>query len=52
MIVKKKWKQKAFASGVERSQIEQCQEKLDISLDQFIEIVLKSMQENCDKLGL
>ncbi|OGC47376.1 hypothetical protein A2713_00790 [candidate division WWE3 bacterium RIFCSPHIGHO2_01_FULL_35_17] len=50
--VKKKWKQKAFASGVERSQIEQCQEKLDISLDQFIEIVLKSMQENCDKLGL
>ena len=50
--VKKKWKQKAFASGVERFRIEQCQEKLDISLDQFIEIVLKSMQENCDKLGL
>ena len=50
--VKKKWPQKAFASGVIREQTEQCQEKLGVSLDDFISIVLKSMQENCDELGL
>ncbi|PJC23648.1 phosphohydrolase [candidate division WWE3 bacterium CG_4_9_14_0_2_um_filter_35_11] len=50
--VKKKWPQKAFAAGVIREQTEQCQEKLGVSLDGFISIVLKSMQENCDKLGL
>lgn len=50
--VKKKWPQKAFAAGVIREQTEQCQEKLGVSLDEFIRIVLKSMQENCDELGL
>lgn len=50
--VKKKWPQKAFASGVIREQTEQCEKVLDIPLDDFISIVLKSMQRNCDKLGL
>ena len=50
--IKKKWKQKAFAKGVIREQIEQCDEKLGITLDNFIEIVLKSMQENATELGL
>lgn len=50
--VKKKWNQKAFASGVSRSQIEQCDERLGINLDEFIGIVLKSMQENSSDLGL
>lgn len=50
--VKKKWPQKTFAAGVIREQIEQCNEKLGINLDEFISIVLKSMQEHCDELGL
>ena len=50
--VKKKWPQKAFAKGVIREQVEQCNEKLDIDRDIFIEITLKSMQENSDMLGL
>src|SRR3990167_8577810 len=39
--VKKKWPQKAFAKGVIREQVEQCNEKLDIDRDIFIEITLK-----------
>lgn len=50
--IKKKWKQKAFAKGVERGQVEQCEEKLGIKLDEFIKIVLKSMQDESDRLGL
>lgn len=50
--IKKKWRQKAFAPGVHREQIEQCQEKLDIPLDTFIEVTLKAMQKNSDELGL
>lgn len=50
--VKKKWKQKAFAAAVERGQIEQCKERLGIELDIFINIVLKAMQDNSEKLGL
>lgn len=48
----KKWKTKAFARAVERTQIEQCEKKLGIKLDGFIGIVLKSMQENALELGL
>ena len=48
----KKWNQKAFAAGVDRFQTEQCVEKLDIPLEVFIDIVLKSMQENSNELGL
>ncbi len=50
--VKKKWGQKSFAKGVEREQIEQCEIELNIPLDDFIEIVLKAMQEHSDELGL
>lgn len=50
--VKKKFKQKAFAAAVEREQIAQCEERLGISLDDFIAVVLKSMQENAGELGL
>ncbi|PIR43136.1 hypothetical protein COV24_04185 [candidate division WWE3 bacterium CG10_big_fil_rev_8_21_14_0_10_32_10] len=48
----KKWNQKAFAAGVDRFQTEQCMEKLDIPLEVFIDIVLKSMQKHSDELGL
>jgi predicted hydrolase (HD superfamily) len=50
--VKKKWGQKAFAAGVEREQIEQCEEKLGIKLDDFIQLTLKVMQDNSKELGL
>ena len=50
--VKRKWKTKEFARNVSREQIEQCQERLGISLDDFITVALTSMQKEADKLGL
>lgn len=50
--VLKKFKQKEFARAVEREQIKQCEEKVNIDVQSFIEITLKSMQENADLLGL
>ncbi len=50
--VKKKWKQPAFARNVHREQIEQCQEKLKIPLDEFIGIVLDVMKQNAGTLAL
>ena len=50
--VMKKWKTKEFAKAVDRSQIAQCEEKLDILLNEFINIVLKTMQEHHNELGL
>jgi predicted hydrolase (HD superfamily) len=50
--VMKKWKQKAFAAGANREQIAMCEEKLNINLPEFIEIVLKAMQEIHTELGL
>jgi len=50
--VKNKWNQKAFAAGVDRKQIEKCEEKLNIPLDEFIKIALTSMQEIHEELGL
>ncbi|MDO8451774.1 MAG: lysine--tRNA ligase [bacterium] len=48
----KKWKTKEFAKAVDRSQIEQCEVKLEIPLFEFIEITLKAMQEQHEELGL
>lgn len=50
--VLKKWNQKAFANGVHREQIEMCEQKLDIKLEDFIKIVLSSMQKIHTELGL
>lgn len=50
--IQKKWPQKAFAAGVDRSQIELCEEKLGIKLPQFIEICLKALQGISSNLGL
>jgi len=50
--VLKKWKQKSFAAGVHREQIEMCEKKLDIKLKDFIDITLKSMQAVNTELGL
>ncbi|MFC1625773.1 HD domain-containing protein [Patescibacteria group bacterium] len=48
----KKWNQKSFAAGVKRFQIEMCEEKFGIKLNDFIKIVLGATQEIHDELGL
>jgi predicted hydrolase (HD superfamily) len=48
----KKFKQKEFAKAVEREQILQCEEKVGVPPEKFVEITLKAMQKNSDLLGL
>ncbi len=48
----KKWPQKAFAKGVHREQIELCEEKLGIKLNDYVEICLKALQGISKELGL
>lgn len=50
--VLKKFPSKSFAAGVNREQIKLCQEKLDIELPQFIEIVLSGMKNIAQEIGL
>ena len=50
--VLKKFKDKRFAAGTRREDIKMCQEKLGLSLPEFIEICLKAMQAISDDLGL
>ncbi|QQS38746.1 HDIG domain-containing protein [Candidatus Woesebacteria bacterium] len=50
--IQSKWKQKAFAAGVDRQQIKMCEERLGIALEEFIEIALTSMQNIHEDLGL
>ncbi len=50
--VLKKWKTKEFAKTVNRDQISQCEEKLKIPLNDFIQITLTAMQEHHEELEL
>ena len=50
--IRKKWKAKAFAPGVNREDIEIGAAALDIDLSEHIEIVLKAMQAAAVELGL
>lgn len=50
--IMKKWDEKNFAAGVHRAQIEECEARLEISLQEFIEVALSAMQEKSDDLGL
>jgi putative nucleotidyltransferase with HDIG domain len=50
--VKGKWKDKAFARGVNRQEIEQGAAELGVPLEEHIAIVLRGMQEIADALGL
>ncbi len=49
--LKRKFKQKDFARGVDREKIRLC-ERIGLSLDEFLDISLKAMQSVSDKLGL
>jgi len=50
--VKKKWKDKAFAAGVHREEIEQAAVDLGVPLDEHIGVVLAAMQAEAAALGL
>ncbi len=50
--IKKKWKEKAFAAGVHRDEIERATAVLGVPLDEHIGVVLKAMQDNAAELGL
>jgi uncharacterized protein len=47
-----KWKPSSFAAGVDRKQIEECENKLGILLNDFIQIALSAMQSISADLGL
>ena len=50
--VLKRFKEKAFARGANREIIAKCQELLDLSLEDFVKIVLLAMQNINEELGL
>lgn len=50
--IMKKFPEKNFAAGANREQIQRCEEKLNISLPDFIGIALSAMQEISQDLGL
>jgi putative nucleotidyltransferase with HDIG domain len=50
--VKKKWKDRAFAAGVHREEIEQAAIDLGVPLDEHIGVVLAAMQAAAPALGL
>jgi hypothetical protein len=50
--VLKRFKEKSFARGANRQSILLCEEKLDIPLEQFVEINLKAMQSISSEIGL
>jgi predicted hydrolase (HD superfamily) len=50
--IKKKWKEKTFAAGVHRDDIEKAAANLGVPLDEHIQNVLTAMQNNAPALGL
>lgn len=50
--VLKRFKEKSFARGTRREQIALCQEKLGLSLEEFVKICLEAMQGIAEQLGL
>jgi predicted hydrolase (HD superfamily) len=50
--VRKKWKDRAFAAGVHRDEIERAAADLGVPLDEHIGVVLAAMQTVAPALGL
>jgi putative nucleotidyltransferase with HDIG domain len=50
--IKKKWKTKGFAAGVNRELIEEGAKKLNMEIDSVIEETLKGMQKEAEAIGL
>lgn len=51
-FVLKRYNEKSFSKAVDRDQIALCQERLGIPLEEFVTIVLQSMQAISEELGL
>ncbi|MCA1840469.1 MAG: HD domain-containing protein [Actinomycetota bacterium] len=49
---KKKLKEKSFAPGVERDQIFNCEEKLGIALDEFLQLAIEGLASVAAEAGL
>ena len=49
---KKKLKEKSFAPGVERDEIWECEEKIQIPLDEFIQLGIEGIQSVAAEAGL
>jgi len=47
-----RFKEKSFAKGADREIIKKCQEYLDLTLEEFVNIVLEAMKEISKDLGL
>lgn len=50
--VKKKWKQKSFAAGVDRDIIQEGLQMLGMDLEEVIEETIKGMQSTAEEIGL
>jgi putative nucleotidyltransferase with HDIG domain len=50
--IRKKWKDKAFAAGVNREEVETGAAALDVDLNEHLQTVLAALQENAAELGL
>jgi len=50
--VKKKWKQKGFAAGVDREVVKKGEEMLGIELDELIDHTIKGMRTVAEEIGL
>lgn len=50
--LKKKFKDKSFAKGVDRSNAQYCEEWLGLTIDEALQLTLEAMQEAADELGL
>lgn len=51
--IKKKWKDRAFAAGVKREEVEEAAAELGVDLWEFhVPMVLKAMQNHAERLGL
>ena len=51
-FVLNRMKEKSFARGANREQIRACEQELGLTLEEFVGISLKAMQEISDELGL
>jgi predicted hydrolase (HD superfamily) len=50
--VKKKWKDRAFAAGANREEIERATEEFGVPLWEHVENVIKAMRRIAPQLGL
>lgn len=51
-MVLRRFKEKAFARGTRREDIKMCEEKLGLSLEEFVKVCLSAMQQIAPQLGL